>query len=235
MSSLTEFVPARALAIYAHPDDADVSCGGTLARWADGGCQVHVVIATSGDKGSSDPGVDQSDLVDQRRDEAARALETLGVAGHHPLEIPDGDVTNDHPTRASLVGLIRDLRPDVVVGPDPTAVIFGSTYINHRDHRELGWAVLDAVAPAASSPLYFPGEGPAHVVAELWLSGTLEPDTFVDIESTLEKKVGAIACHVSQIGKPGEWLRDVVVERAKDAGRQVGVDAAEGFRRIVLG
>jgi LmbE family N-acetylglucosaminyl deacetylase len=113
-------------------------------------------------------------------------------------------------------------------------VFFGQSYVNHRDHRILGWAVLDAVAPAAANPHYFPGPDPAHRVSTLYLSGTLDPDVWVDITATIDAKAAAIACHASQVGLPGEWLREVVRERAEDAGRDAGVPYAEAFRRIVL-
>jgi LmbE family N-acetylglucosaminyl deacetylase len=58
---------------------------------------------------------------------------------------------------------------------------------------------------------------------------------WVDITATIEAKAAAIACHTSQVGEPGEWLRGVVRQRAEDAGRSAGVRYAEGFRRIVLG
>ncbi len=89
---MVEDVPGRALAVYAHPDDADVSCGGTLARWAAAGAEVHVVICTSGDKGSSDPATDPSELVRRRAGEAAAATRALGLAGHHLLGHPDGEI-----------------------------------------------------------------------------------------------------------------------------------------------
>ncbi|MGH9150587.1 MAG: PIG-L deacetylase family protein, partial [Acidimicrobiales bacterium] len=67
-AGLPHEAPARALAVYAHPDDADVSCGGTLARWAAAGAEVGLVVANLGDKGSSDPGADPAALAARRRD-----------------------------------------------------------------------------------------------------------------------------------------------------------------------
>jgi LmbE family N-acetylglucosaminyl deacetylase len=121
------------------------------------------------------------------------------------------------------------------VGPDPTAVFFGSTYINHRDHRELGFALIDAVSPAAASPLYFPERGPAHQVARLYLSGTLEPDTWVDIADTVDLKVEALRCHASQLGDEAEVVGDVVRARAAAVGRSAGLRHAEAYRLIRLG
>ena len=230
-----EPVPSRVVAIYAHPDDADVSCGGTLARWSSEGATVHVVVCARGDKGSSDPSVVPSELARRRAAEVTQAAAALGVVAHQGLGHPDGELTNGPELRGQLVALVRDLRPDVVVCPDPTAVFFGSSYVNHRDHRAVGWATLDAVVHEARSPHYFPAAGPAHKVDEVWLSGSLEPDTWVDIASTLEAKTAALRCHQSQVAEAGEWLRTFVQERAEEAGRQAGVRYAEGFRRLVLG
>jgi LmbE family N-acetylglucosaminyl deacetylase len=231
---LVDESPARALAVYAHPDDADVSCGGTMARWAAEGAEVHVVICTSGDKGSSDPTTDPAELSRRRAGEAAAATRALGLAGHHLLGHPDGEIDNDRSFRGELVGLIRRLRPQVVACPDPTAVFFGARYFNHRDHREVGWATLDAVLPAAASPHYFPEQGPPHQVDAVYLSGTLEPDALVDISDFVEVKAEALLCHESQLGETGEWLRQVVRQRAEDAGRAAGVPYAEGFRLLRL-
>lgn len=235
MAKLVDEVPARAVAIYAHPDDADVSCGGTLARWAGGGAEVHVVVVARGDKGSSEPSADRDELAVQRAGEVAAAAEALGLAGHHLLGYDDGDIENTAELRSRLVEVIRRLRPDAVVAPDPTAVFFGESYVNHRDHREVGWAVLDAVAPAAANPHYFPDAGAPHAVGCVYLSGTLEPDVWVDITDTVDAKAEALLRHKTQIGEPGEWLRGVVRERAEEAGRSAGVRFAEGFRRLRLG
>jgi LmbE family N-acetylglucosaminyl deacetylase len=230
---LTE-VPASVLAIYAHPDDPDVAAGGTLARWSDAGSTVHVCICAEGDKGSLDPGTDPSQLVGIRRQEVAAAGKALGVAEHHWLGYPDGELDDTGDLRSKLVALIRAVRPEAVMGPDPTAVFFGQHYVNHRDHRAVGWAVLDAVAPAAAFPHYFPEAGTAHRVGHLYLSGSLDPDAWVDISETIDAKAAAIACHTTQVGESGEWLRMAVRQRAEDAGRRAGVAFAEGFRLVQL-
>lgn len=234
MARPSDDVPASAVVVYAHPDDPEVSCGGTVARWAAAGAEVHVVICAAGDKGSLDPAVRPAELASIRAKEAAAAAAVLGVTSHHLLGHPDGEVENTAGLRAELVALLRRLRPEVVVCPDPTAVFFGAGYFNHRDHREVGWATLDAVAPAAANPHYFPDAGPAHQVESVYLSGTLEPDVWVEISSTIEAKAQALLCHASQLGETGEWLRQVVHQRAEDGGRQAGVPYAEGFRVLRL-
>lgn len=221
--------PAVVLAVYAHPDDPEVSCAGTLIRWADAGARVHLVICARGDKGSADPATDPQQLAATRADEARQAAEVMGLASQVNLGRDDGEVTNDLALRAELVGIIRRLRPDVVVGPDPTPLLFGSSYVNHIDHRQVGAAVLDACAPAAASPLYFPDAGPAHRVDTIYLSGTLEPDTHVDIGDVIDRKVDALLCHRTQIGDPSQ-VADIIRRRAAAAGAAVGLGAAESFR-----
>jgi LmbE family N-acetylglucosaminyl deacetylase len=232
---LIEGTPDRVLAVYAHPDDPDVSCGGTMARWARNGAEIHVVICTNGDKGTSDPSADPTELARLRAIEAAKAAELLGLAGQHVLGYPDGELADDHALRSELVGMIRRLRPDTVLCPDPTAVFFGEDYFNHRDHRVIGYAVLDALSPAAALPHYFPEAGPAHQVETALMSGTLEPTVWVDVTSTIGEKVDAVSCHLSQFTDGGEWARRAVRLRAEEDGRRAGVDFAEGFRRLRLG
>jgi LmbE family N-acetylglucosaminyl deacetylase len=238
VSVVDEQIPKRVLAIYAHPDDPEISAGGTLARWADAGAEVHIVVTTRGDKGTNDPGADLEALAALRVEETAAAARVLGVAGHHHLDHPDGEIVDDRPLRLELVRLIRTVRPDVVCCPDPTAVFFGDAYVNHRDHRVTGWATLDAVAPAAGNPHYFPelaGEGLAtHQVRAVYLSGTFEANVWIDIGTTLERKIEALFCHASQLVETGDWFRDFLRETAIDAGRAAGVPFAEAFRRIGL-
>ena len=224
--------PTSVLAVYAHPDDADVAAGGALARWARDGARVELVIVCDGAKGSHDPHVNVDELRRRRASELARAGEILGLHSVQCLQVSDGDVTNSLEFRGELVGLIRHHRPQLVVGPDPTAVFFGGVYVNHRDHRELGWALLDAVAPAAAMPLYFPDRGDAHQVATMLLSGTHDPDVVVDITSTIDDKVAAVAAHASQVSDDAEWVRSVVHGRAEPVGRDVNVRFGEAFRCV---
>ena len=237
--SRTSATPERALAIYAHPDDAEVACAGTLAGWARGGAEVHVVCVCRGEKGAATL-VDADALAGTRARESKAAAAILGVASWSTLGRNDGEVEDDDALRAELVALIRRVRPQVVIGGDPTAVFFGSGYFNHRDHRVVGWAVLDAVSPGAASPNYFPNAGPAHRVNEVLLTGSLEPDHWIDISDTLEDKVASLLCHESQLGDgtelgaDGALVAEMVADRAADVGRAVGASHAEGFRRLLL-
>jgi len=234
MAELVESIPARVLGVYAHPDDPEISCGGTLARWAQAGSEVHVLICTRGEKGSPDPKQDPDELASTRKEEMATAAEVLGLAGHGSLENDDGELENTADLRRHIVSVIREVKPEVVVCPDPTAVFFGNSYYNHHDHRATGWATLDAVAPASGHPHYFPDAGPVHHVRAVYLSGTMEPDVWIDISDTLEVKVEALFRHASQLTETGEFFRAFLRERAEEAGRAAGVRYAEGFRRLTL-
>lgn len=239
MTALDSSVPASALAVYAHPDDPEISAGGTLARWADAGATVWLLITTRGDKGTTDPDADLAALARTRVAETAAAAEALGFAGHFHLDHGDGELVDDAALRGSIIRYVRELAPEAVLCPDPTAVFFGDSYFNHRDHRVTGWATLDAVAPAAANPHYFPehrreGLG-THRVRNVYLTGTLEPNCWVDISSTLERKIDALFCHASQLTETGDWFRDFLRTSAEEAGRAAGVTYAEGFRRLTFG
>ena len=104
MPELVDEAPASALAVYAHPNDPEVSCGGTLARWTRAGAEVHVLVATRGDKGSSDPDVDADDLAALRAEEMEAAAQVLGLAGHHQLGIDDGELENTPAVRSRIDG-----------------------------------------------------------------------------------------------------------------------------------
>ena len=196
-------MPGTVLAIYAHPDDPEVSCGGSLALWVDEGAVAHLVVVNRGEKGSASGDADPDALAAARAAEVAEAAAVLGLASFELLGYPDGESENDLELRGRLVEIVRRLKPDTVVCPDPTALYFGAGYVNHRDHRVCGYAVLDAVAPAAASPLYFPDAGPAHQVGQVFLSGTLEPDTAVDIGAVLDRKSRPSPATAARSGRSG--------------------------------
>ncbi len=232
-------IPASVLAVYAHPDDPEISAGGTLARWARAGSKVWVLICTKGEKGSQDPAQDPNELTRIRIEETEAAGQILGLTGHFHFDYGDGELEDGRELRARIVELIRRLAPEVVVCPDPTAVFFGDRYYNHSDHRVTGWATLDAASPAAGNPHYFPeqlaqGLG-VHHVSTAYLSGTLEPNCCVDVGEDIDVKIDALFCHASQLTETGEWFREFLRERAEEAGREAGVRYAEGFRRLRFG
>lgn len=232
----------RILMIQAHPDDAEFSCAGTIARWAAEGADVHYCSITSGDKGSDDPGAVGIKLADTRENEQRAAAKILGVQSVTFLGYLDATLIPDLTLRRDLVRVIRRLKPDVLVCQDPTMRYAGREYINHPDHVAAGDAALAAVFPSARDPLTFPeliDEGmPAHKTAEVYLFGAKEPDVWIDISNTIDTKIAALKAHASQIKDwdPTEMMRDWARGTAAqhpDRSANVG-EYAEAFKYIKI-
>ena len=213
--------PKRIAVIFAHPDDAEFICAGTVARWAAEGHEISYVLLTSGDKGSDDPAVTPEQLVATREAEQRAACDILGVRDIVFLRYPDAMLVPDLAMRRELVRVIRHLKPDVVVCQDPTVRWVDQDYLNHPDHRAAGEATLDAIYPAARDRMTFPellAEGlEPHKVTELYLAGAKDPDVAIDITDHLDTKLEALRAHASQIvgWDPEPMLRQWAKETAE--------------------
>lgn len=232
--------PKRILAITAHPDDADVHAGGTLARWVDEGHDVRLLVVTSGDKGHDDPSMKREDVVALRRAEQHAAARCLGVQQVTFLDFEDGELAWAGPRLVEeLTRWIRKERPDTVLTLDPYAGAPGyATYQLHPDHRAVGFAVLDAVYFRAPGPLYYPAHRAAglapHRVREVWLIMGDHHDEIVDITRTFDRKLQAVRAHASQWGRHPD-LEGMLRGRAERLGRPRGLQLAEGFKRLLPG
>ncbi|HSS95763.1 MAG TPA: PIG-L family deacetylase, partial [Terriglobales bacterium] len=127
----------RVMGIFAHPDDPEFFCGATFARWAAEGAHITFVLATSGDKGSSEPDMTHQRLIEIREAEERNAAQALGVKEVIFLRYPDGELQPTLELRRDITRLIRLKKPDVVVTNDPTVFWWGTTGINHPDHRAI--------------------------------------------------------------------------------------------------
>jgi LmbE family N-acetylglucosaminyl deacetylase len=229
-------IPQRVLNIIAHPDDGEFVCAGSVALWADQGAYVAYVVVTDGGAGSNDPGCDLAELVRTREAEQRAACALLGVQEVIFLGYPDGTLTPSLELRRDLTRVIRQVRPDRVICGDPSAFIHGGNYINHPDHRAAAEAGLYAIFPSAGTRPIFPellAEGlEPHQVRDVYLvSDPAHTDGYVDITTTMERKIEALRCHKSQVDPgDGKWLRDWAAESGKPAGLQY----AEGFRVVNL-
>jgi len=235
-----EYLPKRAMSIQAHPDDQEFTVAATLAKWARAGCEVVSVIVTSGDAGSNDPAhgpAYKPELARLREAEQMAANAVLGIRQTVFLHYPDGELEPTLALRKDLTRQIRKFKPDVVVTGDPTHRFYGSGYINHPDHRAAASAACDAVFPSAGTLLIFTDlldEGlPPHDVKRLYLHGSEQPDTWVEVSATLDTKIEALKKHASQLG--ADW--DVGKEMrawAREAGKKQGLKAAEDYRVMIL-
>lgn len=227
------------LAVFGHPDDAEIAAGATMARWASEGRAVHLLVLTNGDRGSQDPGRDRMELAVTRRRESDAAGKVLGLAGVKVLDNHDGELENSPAVRLEIAREIRRIRPGALLSCDPTVWFFGNRYFNHSDHRTAGAVTLDAAFPGAGNPLFFeellaerlePWSVPA-----IWLGWTTEPNHHQDVTGFMDLKLKALAEHRSQVegdmlGFFNEWLPS----EAEEAGRRIGVRHAESFRVLDL-
>jgi LmbE family N-acetylglucosaminyl deacetylase len=229
----------RVLVVLAHPDDPEFYCGGTVARWCAEGRQVDYCLLTRGDKGADDPAADGEALARTREQEQRNAARHLGVHQVQFLDHPDGYLVPDLALRKDIVRVLRQVRPDSVVTCDPTNFYPHTTYINHPDHRAAGHATLDAIFPASGAGPFFPElireEGlMPHKIRQVYIAGTANPNTDVDVTAYVERKIEALRMHVSQIPDPDEMaqrVRDRMLDPASppDAPRFV-----ERFMRLDL-
>lgn len=231
-------VPTRALAVAAHPDDAEFGAGATLAKWAAAGCEIAHLILTDGSKGSWDPEEDTARLVAVRQEEQRAAARALGGGTVVFCGWPDGELEVTAAARAQLCYWIRALRPDVVLGHDPWR-----RYRLHPDHRNAGFLLTDAIV-AARDPHFFPDQGlPPHRPRALLLWEADEPDHYEDVTGYAEVKLAALFEHRSQLrstmGIEGsedahgiERFRRRVLDRLAAWGARVGVTHAEAFKLL---
>ncbi len=224
--------PQRALVIVAHPDDAEFTCAGTVARMSAEGWEVYYVLVTSGDMGSHDERMTREKLGPIREREQRAAAKVLGVRECVFLREPDGFVEDTVELRGKLVREIRRFRPDRLITWDPFRRSF-----NHRDHRLTGLTALDAAYPLARTHLSFPEHAEEglqpHGIKEVLLAGADQPDYHVDVADFFEKKIQALRRHKSQIGQwPLREIRKRLRGRMEEAGKEAGFALAESFRRI---
>lgn len=234
-----EYIPQSAMSIQAHPDDQEFTVAGTLAKWARAGCAIVSVVVTSGEAGSNEPskGADFKPALAGLREEEQKAANTvLGIQETIFLRYPDGELEPTLALRKELTRLIRRFRPEVVVTGDPTRRFYGNDYVNHPDHRAAASAACDAVFPSAGTRLIFTdllAEGlEPHNVKRLYLHGSIEPDTWVDISATLDTKIAALKKHRSQIG---DWDVDQEMRTwAAETGKEKRLAAAEDFKVMII-
>lgn len=229
-------IPQRVLVVTPHPDDAELWCGGALARWIRQGAAVYYVLCTDGSRGSEKPGVAPAELAATREREQLAAANLLGVKEVAQLRYPDGELEDTPQFRKQLVREIRRVRPEVVLATEP----YRRNLAWHRDHRIAGQVALDAVFPYARDHLHFGelwrDEGlEPHKTGAILFWGTEQPDTFVDIGDTLETKLAAVQAHRSQVADhPVRDVIDEVMQRATAAGGQAGCQYAEAFRKVTF-
>ncbi len=222
----------RLIVVAAHPDDIEITCGGTLALLTARGVEVLAVNCTCGEIGTHDPAHYPRDvLCGARQEESQEALRSLGVQEIVNLGRPDGELVPDLELRAEIARLYRRFQPDTLLTFDPWWQ--GQM---HPDHAAAGRVALDAYMPS-KMPLYHPEQLEEGLqvadIRHVYLFSTGEPNCFVDIGETFHRKVEAVLHHRTQFQDP-ERVREWLTKRAKAAGEKHGVEYAEEFRRMYV-
>jgi N-acetylglucosamine malate deacetylase 1 len=180
--------PLEVLAFSAHPDDAEIGCGGALALATRLGLRVGVVDLTDGERATRGTPADRT----REREEATR---TLGLSERIALGLPDGELGPSRQTVALVVEVIRDARPRIVLAPNGVD--------RHPDHEAAGRLVRQACFEAGLGSV---GGGalhrPAHQFSYMAHS-PFDPSFVVDISAVWEQKRAAVACYRSQFSPDG--------------------------------
>jgi LmbE family N-acetylglucosaminyl deacetylase len=222
----SESVSLRILVFGAHPDDCDLRAGGTAIKYARLGHRVRMVSLTNGDAGHHVMG--GAPLAWRRRQEAAAAARCLGV-DYLVLDHHDAELVPSLQIRAQVVGLLREMAPDLVMAP--------RLWDYHPDHRATAQVVMDAMY-LATVPNYVSSARHLDrmpVALSVWDAFQrpypFTPDVVVDISDVFDQKVSALHCHASQVY---EWLPynrgelDRVPE--SEEARRVWLTAQQGMR-----
>ncbi|MEX0361738.1 bacillithiol biosynthesis deacetylase BshB1 [Flagellimonas sp.] len=220
------------LVFGAHPDDAELGAGGTIAKEVARGKKVGIIDLTRGELGTRG-------TAEIRDEEAAKAAEILGVAVRENMQFADGFFVNDKNHQMEVIKMVRKYRPDVV--------LCNAVDDRHIDHAKGSQLVSDACFLSGLVKIDTKMEGDEQwqqpwrprVVYHFIQWKNLEPDFVVDVSGFIEKKNEAILAYSSQFFDPksdepetpisSKNFIDSVTYRARDMGRLVGVEYAEGF------
>jgi len=211
------------LAFAAHPDDAELGCGGSLILAADNGLKVSIADLTAAEMSSRGN-------VDTRREEAAAASKHLGLAERHNLDLPDTQIGSDPAHQLAIVQLIRKTKPRIVLAP--------YWVDRHPDHEATGRLVREACFLAGVGKV---GEGPPHrpeKICYYMISHPFEPSFVVDISSVWDRKVATVSAYASQfdptregpdtpISQPG--FMELIEGRSIWFGKMIGAAYGEPF------
>ncbi len=179
-------MPVDLLAIAAHRDDVELTCGGTLIKAVDQGYRTGILDLTAGETGTRGS-------ASLREEESNRAAEVMGVAERRNAGLPDAHLSNDEASRRAVVEHLRHFRPRVVILPFPVG--------RHPDHRIASELARDACFLAGLARYDAPGERhrPHKILYALaYREDPVKPTFVVDVSDQFERKLAAIRCYASQ-------------------------------------
>ena len=214
------------LAIAAHRDDVELTCGGTLIKAVSLGRKTAVIDLTAGELGTRGS-------AQLRGEEADNAAKVMGLSARDNLGLPDGGVVNTPETRARLAAMIRRFKPGIVIAP--------SLRGKHPDHTVSAQLIRDACFVAGLKKVEpdVPVHRPRKVVHCLaYREDNVKPTFVVDISDVFEKKLEAVKCYASQFDEAiqagevfpnGEPLYDIIRHQAAHYGSLIRTKYGEPF------
>jgi bacillithiol biosynthesis deacetylase BshB1 len=222
----------QVLAFGAHPDDAELSCSGTLLLEQKKGHAVGIADLTLGELGTRGD-------VETRRQEAARAASIIGLSARVNLELPDGFIQSDRASILAVIQVLRRFQPDVVLAP--------AREDRHPDHGRAGVLISEACFLAGLANIETfdsPGEGPQspwrpRALYQYIQDRFLKPDFVVDITSVMDQRMQSILAYQTQFYDPAAAAPNTYISspeflegnrsRAREMGRMAGFLYGEGF------
>lgn len=201
----------KILVVFAHPDDLELYCGGTVARLVADGKQVRSIKMTSGEMGCRLENVTSEELMKIREEEDSASMRELGIKDEDNIyfRLGDGKVENNFQSIGEVVKQIRLFQPDLIITHNSSDLIIrfgkGINWFNHRDHRNTGSIVIDASYPFARDILFYSEQFEDPKVKSWSCTQFLLVDSyghedavFIDITDHVARRVAAHAKHKSQ-------------------------------------
>lgn len=225
-ADLTKYPQLDVIAVGAHPDDVEIACGGTLARLVDQGYRVGIIDLTDGEPTPNSAGPEV------RLQEAQAAAAALGVQVRTVLDLPNRRLFDCFETRVALATEFRKHRPKLVIG-------FGDkTPMASPDHWQ-AMQITDAAifySRLTKWDSHFAGLPVHSITRQLYFRLAVEPDHLsgclshltVDISSTLQRKLDAVACYQTQFAHKPQIMQRITAA-AQITGYAAGVEAGEVF------
>lgn len=200
----------RILIVFAHPDDMEIVCGGTVARLLNDEKKVRLVVLTNGGKGMHKSGQTEKQFGETRKAEQLSAGSELGIPKNENfnLDMPDGEIEADRNVIERIAFHIRQFQPDIIISHNPLCALVhtgaNTGWVNHRDHRNVGLATFDAAYPYARDYGFFTDHFTkeklkTHKVTKILYSDAYsdESELFFNIDDYIEMKTNALKKHVA--------------------------------------
>ncbi len=221
----------KLLCIQPHPDDMDISAGGTIARLAEIGTEITYLTITDDTAGfmETDAGNSQR-RKDQRKEEQYAAGKILGVKDYYWMDYPDAGDWSMHQARNEIIKYIRKVRPDFVMTIDPWL-----PYEAHQDHVKGGMAASEATVlfnfPFIKTDEKIDNNFEPYEIDGMAFSFTAKPNTVIDMGDYREHRFSAVSAHKSQFSNEQlEMLKIYDELRQKKMAENCDFDFGEGFK-----